>query len=563
MLDFQNYILLETGYPFVFYDLEKINSKFNNQKISISVSNPDTNLEFVASNDVSYQLNESTELITINNIPIAIAGIIESKEFMCSDKTNSILIEGSIFNAARIRQQSRELGLRTEQSARHEKSLKNTYLIESTYRLISLLRIKNPNIGCKLIQFMKADQAPVEPILLRYKKINETLGPTIKTTKTNIDYISPELINNYLERLNFQFSYDDSKLSWQVQIPHLRSEDITREIDLIEEIGRLHGFNNFLTTLPKLKKIGIEDLSYKTRKKITSCLLNLGLNEFTHYSLVNQKTFLENQIELINPLLSDCANLRSSLVPNLIQTVAENLKQGNSIVEGFEYGHVFSTGMNGEFQEKENIAGIFGGTKTKLSWSGNTVSLNWFEAKGKIEQLLDQLNVSVNWTKLASPSPVYHPYKTAELYLSNGQNLGLFGQISPILADQLALDPEIYIFEFDLEVIQTQVQKNQLVLYKPYVSYPKIYKDISFIINKNISFTELKELIYLNGTQYLSEISLLDEYKGDSIPDEHVSLCLQLVFQSNNKTLQTKDIEVIVTNLQSILIEKFGILIRT
>ena len=563
LLDFQNYILLETGYPFVFYDLEKINSKFNNQKISISVSNPDTNLEFVASNDVSYQLNESTELITINNIPIAIAGIIESKEFMCSDKTNSILIEGSIFNAARIRQQSRELGLRTEQSARHEKSLKNTYLIESTYRLISLLRIKNPNIGCKLIQFMKADQAPVEPILLRYKKINETLGPTIKTTKTNIDYISPELINNYLERLNFQFSYDDSKLSWQVQIPHLRSEDITREIDLIEEIGRLHGFNNFLTTLPKLKKIGTEDLSYKTRKKITSCLLNLGLNEFTHYSLVNQRTFLENQIELINPLLSDCANLRSSLVPNLIQTVAENLKQGNSIVEGFEYGHVFSTGMNGEFQEKENIAGIFGGTKTKLSWSGNTVSLNWFEAKGKIEQLLDQLNVSVNWTKLASPSPVYHPYKTAELYLSNGQNLGLFGQISPILADQLALDPEIYIFEFDLEVIQTQVQKNQLVLYKPYVSYPKIYKDISFIINKNISFTELKELIYLNGTQYLSEISLLDEYKGDSIPEEHVSLCLQLVFQSNNKTLQTKDIEVIVTNLQSILIEKFGILIRT
>ena len=562
LLDFQNYVLLETGYPFVFYDLEKITSKLDSKKFSISVSNPKTNLEFLASNDINYELNELTELITINEIPIGIAGLIEGKEFMCSEKTNSLLIESSIFNAAQIRKRSRELGLRTEQSARHEKSLKNTYLIESTYRLISLLRINNPNLSCKLVEFLTTEQQPVKSILLRYKKINETLGPTIKTTKTRIDYISPKFIHNYLERLNFKFSYDESKLSWQVEIPHLRSDDITREIDLIEEIGRLHGFNNFLTTLPKLKKIGVEDLSYKTRKKITSCLLNLGLNEFNHYSLVNQITFLENKIQLINPLLSDCASLRSSLVPSLIQTIAENFKQGNSIIEGFEYGHVFSTGINGKFQEKENIAGIFGGTKTKLSWSENPISLNWFEAKGKMEQLFDQLNLSVNWTKLLSPINIYHPYKTSELYLSNDQKLGIFGQISPILANQLNIDPEIYIFEFDLEVIETQVQKNQLILYKPYVLYPKIYKDISFIIHQDISFSKLKELLYMNGTQYLSEIHLLDEYRGDSIPEKHISLCLQLVFQSKNKTLQTKDIEVIVTNLQSILIEKFGILIR-
>jgi phenylalanyl-tRNA synthetase beta chain len=104
-------------------------------------------------------------------------------------------------------------------------------------------------------------------------------------------------------------------LSWEVQIPHSRSDDITREIDLIEEIGRLHGFNNFLTTLPKIKTIGNEDPSYQTRKKITSCLLNLGFNELIHYSLVNEKTFLNNEIKLINPLLSDCSSLRASLLP--------------------------------------------------------------------------------------------------------------------------------------------------------------------------------------------------------------------------------------------------------
>jgi len=564
LLDFQNYILLETGYPFVFYDFEKIISKFDEKKLTISISKPKSKIEFLASNNLNYELNEFTELITINEIPIGIAGLIESKEFMCSNETNSLLIEASIFNAAHIRQQSRELGLRTDQSARHEKSLKNTYLIESTYRLISLLRIKNPNLRCKLIKFMKVDQQPLKSILLRYKKINETLGPILKTTETNSEnYISPELITSYLERLNFQFSYDKSEFSWQVQIPHLRSDDLTREIDLIEEIGRLHGFNNFVTTLPKLKKIGSEDLSYKTRKKITSCLLNLGLNELTHYSLVNQTTFIENQIPLINPLLSDCANLRSTLLPSLIKTVEENLKQGNSIIEGFEYGHVFSKNMNTEFHEKENVAGIFGGTKTKLSWSENAISLNWFEAKGKIEQLLDQLHLSINWTKYANPNPIFHPYKTSELYFRNEEKLGIFGQISPILANQLNIDPEIYLFEFDLGVLQTQVQKNQLAIYKPYVLYPKIVKDISFIIQQDISFAKLKELLYLNGTQYLSEINLLDEYRGDSIPEKHISLCLQLVFKSNEKTLQTKDIEIILKNLQLLLTEKFGALIRT
>lgn len=563
LVDFQNYILLETGYPFVFYDFEKIVSKVDDTQLKFSIEKSKDGTEFLASNNENYKLNEFTELITINDIPISIAGIIESKELICSNSTKSLVIEGSIFNAAKIRKQSRELGLRTDQSARHEKSLKNTYLIESAYRLISLLRIKNPNLECKLLKFMKADQPTLKSILLRYEKTKEILGLIKKRTEKDSDYISPELINSYLDRLNFEFNYDKEKLVWQVQIPHLRSDDIVREIDIIEEIGRLHGFNNFLTTLPKLKKIGNEDLSYQTRKKITSCLLNLGFTEFTHYSLVNETTFLSNQVKLINPLVSDYANLRSTIVPSLIKTVEDNFKQGNSIIEGFEYGHVFSIDKNGIFQETEKIAGIFGGAKKKRSWSETAFSINWFEAKGKIEQLFNQLNLSVDWTKFTNPNQIFHPYKTSELYLKNSKKLGVFGQISPILSNQLNIDSDIYIFEFDLETIQNQIQQNPLAIYKPYVLYPKITKDISFIIHKDVSFAKLKKLIYVNGTQYLSEINLLDEYKGKSIPDQHISLCLQLVFQSNEKTLETKEIEIIIKNLELLLTKKFNALIRT
>jgi phenylalanyl-tRNA synthetase beta chain len=564
LTDFQNYILLETGYPFAFYDFDKLNSKLNNSEFKLSISKAHNNQEFIASNDLTYTLDDSILVIKANEIPISIAGIIENQEFAYSDNTTSLLIEGSIFNAAKIRQQSRNLGLRTDRSTRYEKSLKNTYLIESLYRLISLLRISNPKLNCKFQTINKTIDQTAKPILLRYETIREILGPSTELATGDFEYINPKDIENYLNRLNFTFVYDELKAVWKVQIPHSRTEDITREIDLIEEIGRLHGFNNFLITLPKLKTIGTEDESYKTRKKITSCLLNLGFNELIHYSLVNEKTFIANEIKLINPLVSEYSSLRISLLPNLIKTVQENLKQGNSVINGFEYGHIFLPDQTMKFKEKEYVSGIFGGLKTKLTWSEDEKPLTWFEAKGKIEQLFNQLNLLVIWKNASatSISNIFHTYRYAELYLSNNVKLGVFGQIHPILANKLNLSPEIYLFEFDVEAIQNQIKMNQLTIYKEYSSYPKIIKDISFIIQRDISFNELRETLYYNGTKFLSEINLLDEYTGTSIPDQHISLCLQLVFQSNEKTLKNKEIEEILNNIRLVLTDKFNASIR-
>jgi phenylalanyl-tRNA synthetase beta chain len=564
LLDFQNYILLETGYPFAFYDFDKICSKLNQSEFNLLVSKNENNQYFQANNNIKYELDSSILVVKANELNISIAGIIENQEFSYSENTSSLLIEGSIFNAAQIRQQSRSLGLRTDRSARYEKSLKNTYLSESLYRLISLLRISNPNLICKLHTNSYATEQTRKPIFLYYKTVNEILGPIKKYRQNNFSYITAEMVTSYLDRLNFKFIYDDSELIWEVEIPHLRSDDITREIDLIEEIGRLHGFNNFLTTLPKIKTIGNEDVSYQTRKKITSCLLNLGFNELIHYSLVNETTFLSNEIKLINPLLSDCSSLRSSLLPNLIKTVQENLKQGNLFVEGFEYGHVFFGDIMTNFQEKEYIAGIFGGIKTKSTWSESTKPLTWFEAKGKVEQLFKQLNLSTYWKIYSSlkTTEIFHPYCSAQLYLSNGLILGTFGQIHPVLANRLSLQPEIYLFEFDVELIQHQIQINKLAVYKEYSLYPKIIKDLSFIIRRNITFEKIQEVLYCNGTQFLSEINLLDEYRGSSIPDEQTSLCLQLIFQSDEKTLQNKEIDNTINSLQSVLMTQFDVLIR-
>jgi phenylalanyl-tRNA synthetase beta chain len=564
LTDFQNYILLETGYPFEFYDLDKIYSKTNSSKVSLNLTYNQNIQEFLANDGVEYKLNDSILILTANNLPISIAGIISSKDVCWSNSTKCLLIEGSIFNSTKIRQQTRMLGLRTTRSSRYEKSLKSTNLLESFYRLVSLLRISNPNLISKLHTLAQPSEKNLVSITLDYQNVNKILGPVNSSFQNGDIYISPEIITDSLKRLKFKINYNEKNLVWQVTVPHLRSDDIVREIDLIEEIGRLYGFNNFLTRVPNIKTIGKEDYNYQIRKKLTYCLLNLGLNELIHYSLVDKETYISNDIELLNPLVKDYSNLRSSLLPNLLKTVQENLKKSNSIIEGFEYGHVFSRNILKSIIEKEHIAGIFGGIKTKLSWSDSAKLLNWFEAKGRIEELFKKLNIIIYWKASLSlkNQNILHPYCTAELYLANGNKLGDFGQIHPILAKKLNLPIDLYLFEFDFELIQNQIQTNKLLIYQQYSSYPKIIKDLSFIINDQTSFENLKTILYLNGSKFLTKINLLDEYRGTSIPENHTSLCLQLIFQSEQKTLQNKKVENIVDNLKNLLTSKFNATIR-
>ena len=562
--DFQTYILLETGYPFEFYDLNKLSSKLKTSKFDLNIKNKNERSEFLAANNLNYKLDNSISVLTANNLPISIAGIIPNKAFSYTNNTQALLIEGSIFNSTEIRQKSRRLGLRTDRSAKYEKSLKETYLLESFYKLLYLLKISNPKLTIKFHSFKQAERNNIDPIYLNYQTIKEVLGPTINSSKNEFNFVTPKQITNYLNRLDIDHNYDVSNKIWKVKVPYTRSEDLTCEIDLVEEIGRLHGFNQFLTRLPKIRRIGKKDYTYQTRNKITSCLLSLGFNELIHYSLVNQRTFLINNIKLVNPLIEDYSYLRTTLLPSLIQTIKENLKYKNKSIEGFEFGHVFLGDNLKTLEEREYVAGIFGGINTKLTWSDPSIPMNWFEAKGKIEQFFSQLNIKPIWKNysVSDKNLILHPYRTAKLSFKNNIYLGTFGQINPILAKSLNIPSNLYLFEFDLEAIQKQIQINNLTIYQEYSSYPKIRKDLSFIVNQDVNFKEIKSLIYTNGTKFLSEINLLDEYQGSSIPEKYTSLCLQLTFQSTEKTLENKKIEEIINNLQSLLINKFNVQIR-
>ncbi len=562
LLDFQTYIILETGYPFEFYDLGKIQNQLQTSDFSLSLNSTKDHKPFIATNDLQYELNNSVLTLNVNNYPLSIAGIISNKDVSYTTETKSLLIEASIFNSKKIRQQSRTIGLRTDRSARYEKGLNTSYFNQALLRLIQLLRISNPQLICKIHTTSQVNELQLPNIILNYDTIIEILGPVHCKITNKPTNLLPEQISEYLTRLNFQISFDNENMLWVVEIPRARVDDIEREIDLIEEIGRLHGFNKFVTNLPNIYKIGTEDYTYQVRKKLTSCFLNEGFNEIIQYSLVNEQT--SNSIKLVNPLLSDCSTLRTSLLPKLIKLVRENLKQGNSILEGFEYGHIFSGNVNSNYLEKEVVSGIFGGLKNKQEWNGIEKKLSWFGAKGKIEELFKKLNIEINWktSALNEYKNILHPYRTAELQLLNGVNIGVFGQIHPILAKKNNVPSDIFLFEFSVETIKNEFYAQKLALYKQYSIYPKISKDLSFLVDRQISFDEIKNTIVANGTEVLLDLKLLDEYQGNSIPDNQTSLCIQLIFQSNQQTLLTKDVDKIIQDLEVVLKQKHGIIIR-
>ena len=562
LLDFQTYILLETGYPFEFYDLDQIKQNLKTDDFKLTLKSATENSLFSANNDENYKLDSNILVLEANNYPLSIAGIIPNSTVAYTSETQSLLIEASIFNSKKIRQQSRILGLRTDRSARYEKGLNNSSFIQALIRLISLLRISNPQLICKIHTTSQIEQPALSQIVLNYEKVIEILGPIRNNLNEKSIHLLPTQINEYLNRLNFIFSFDEKNLKWVVDVPISRIDDIEREIDLIEEIGRLHGFNNFITDLPNIDNIGKEDFSYQVRKKLTNCFINEGFNELVQYSLVNETTL--NNIQLINPLIADYSTLRTTLLPKLIYVVGENLKQSNTILEGFEYGHVFLGDIKSHYIEKEVVAGIFGGSKLKRQWNETSVPLSWFEAKGKIEELFKKLNLSVSWKNSTRTDyeNILHPYRTAELYLSDQSSLGVFGQIHPIVAKKNNIPPELFLFEFNFEILKNEFKQKKLALYQQYSLYPKITKDLSFIVDRKIHFNEIKTTILNHGSTYLKSVELLDEYQGSSIPKHQTSLCLQLTFQSTEKTLLTKEIDEIVESLSKILETQYSITIR-
>ncbi|CAM9112232.1 unnamed protein product [Chrysoparadoxa australica] len=573
--DIVNFIMLENGYPFFVYDYNKLCNFINLQipstsnhlnKVNLTTRFAETNEIFEVQKNEFRKLTAKNLLILANKKPIALAGIVQHPDTCVDSKTTKIIIQSSLFSSKTIRQSAQSLGLRTESSIRFEKNLTLNNLEKSLNRLFQIFWTQNITFSNfqKLeihSQFDKNDpdlqiynKNNSSGINLNYETVRKVLGPTeVSLSLTN------EKIIKTLKVLNFKVIKKTDQ-NCLVFIPIDRQLDIFRQIDIIEEIVRVIGFNKFTSRLTKTKTQGKISKRHFLKTKLKDYLVNLGLTETLHYTLTSNS--INNQISLKNPILSDNSSLRFTLLEQLIEKAFNNRKQGQEYFEAFEIGRIYSKNDDFSFVEQECIAGIFGGKGFNSEWINKNTTINWFEAKGLLCEIFLKLDLKIKWSKPNSlPANFYHPGRTANLY-HNDIEVGTFGQINRYIELMNNFSSSIYLFELNLDKLEKHWNPKTIFQYTKFSSFPALSIDLAFLVNNQISFAEIEYEIYNMKNEFLESILLFDYYSGKSIPQNSHSLGINLKFRSTTKTLTNPEIEKIISKIKLQLINKFNVMFR-
>lgn len=554
--DLTQYCILEWGQPIFIYDLDKLKKLTKTENPKISTRFAKSGEVFIDSNFKTYLLTDETLVVTAENNVISIAGSVISKDCFVDNSTKNSLVEFSIFDPKIFRKSERSVGIRTNNSIFYERGI-NIFLLKASYnRFFNLLFLLNKNSfknnGFYLF-YLKQLEVVNKKIPVSFQNIIKVLG--------NYSYKNNQLSKNKiihcLKKLNFKFLFEDD--IFYIYPPLTRSVDLEEEIDVIEEISRFYGFNNFKSILPKPKKIGKLSKYTRIKKTIRYLLILLGFSETYNYSLISENC---NKSTIMNPLNSDYSSLRENLIPQLIKTLEKNIDQGNKIFPVFEIGHIFKKdNFNSSFVEKELLCGIFGTNNYRISWSDKEFQLNWFQAKSLIEIIFNNIELEVNFSKKNVTSEFYHPKNCLSILYKN-QEIGLFGAINPKLSFLTSQTKTFFLFEIELiKLFKLKTQK-KTIIYNSYSLYPSLSIDLSLLIPKKISFKEIIFIIEKCATDLIEIIELFDIYENFESTNSYYSLGLKLVFRSQNKTLLKAEVDIILLEIESELKENLNVYIR-
>lgn len=449
----------------------------------------------------------------------------------------NLLIIGSILQNSPINHTQLKESIKSKQ-----------YLMYGYAEAISLIKqIYKTDIEDNTIYDYENTETKTETIQCNINNINKILGP-IKS-KNHIRYLDKKTIINILEKLNFIVIDNLNEL--QVKIPEERLIDIEKEIDLVEEIGRIYGFNYFGDHLPmpeKIRKISSEKV---ITQKIRQILRSMGLHEVLNYSL--ESSVHNHNLELINPLNKDQQKLRTNLIAGLIESIIHNNNQTNEAFEVFEIGKIFTNTCKSEkASEKLHLAGVLGNNYfCRSEWNQTSNELSWFQAKGNIEEFLERMHIKVSWSAnsennylIDSLKQYIHSHRTSYIRKDN-QTIGLFSQINSKIAKKVGSFYKIYVFEINVNQLINVVEKpgHLAYIYKPYSNYPKITRDISIKVNKYTtteSITNIISKIQRENTNFVESINIFDEYYETKTTK---SIGLRTTYRAKNKTLTNEEIE--------------------
>lgn len=533
VVDISNYVMLEYGTPLHFFDYDKLGNK-------VIIREAKQN-EKITTLDGKERTLDKTDLVIATDKPVALAGVMGGLETEVENETKNIFIESAIFDGTSIRLTSKKI-LRSEASNRYEKGVDPSRINEASKRACYLLNKYADGEICEGVSGIDNTSKEDKVIAVTLDKINNVLG--MKLSKKDVI--------NSLERLNFKVKEKNSEFT--VYVP-TRRLDVNIKEDVIEEVGRIYGYENIKGVLPTLQtKLGSRSKKKNLTRTIRNRLESLNLNQVITYSLLSEENseLFENEkekIKLLNPMSEDRKVLRTTLITSLLEVFNYNISHNVKNISIFETGSVYY--KEDDYVEKPMVAGLMYGDYLINNWEGIKVETNFYTIKGVVENLLNYLGFKNRYTFKKSTNKDMHPGRSAEILIDR-KPVGIVGQVHPKVSKK-----EVYVFELDMEKLLNS--KVKMVKYKEISKYPSVNKDVAFIVDKKITSKEIEEVINKCGNHILTDINLFDVY---DMEDEK-SLAYSLTFSSPNRTLNDEEVMEVFNNIIKTVEDKLKAKLRS
>lgn len=553
IVDLTNYIMLETGQPLHAFDRNLLHSN----KIIVRRAKENEKIRMI--DDSTKVLNRDAIVIADEKKAVAIAGIMGGKDTEINPNTKNILLEAANFNGPSIMRTSKKIGLRSEASNRFEKKIDPLLTLFAIGRFEDVLnKITGYNIkGCIYDNYKKIERQ--RKIVLRTDRVKQILGKDIDRNT----------ISRIFTGLKIENRIKDNNI--EVIIPSFRYEDLEREIDLIEEIARIYGYDKF-DSIPTntTGRRGKYTLYQKIVRDIRQSLCDIGLSEVINYSFCSIDTIkkfrldLESEyydnVEILNPINEDFRYLRTTLLPSLLKNVKDNINYNIKDIGIFEISKTFKKRSNDILPLEINKIGVMlTGKMVQKGWNEEERDADFFDLKGILEFIYDKYYSNSILKIEESDYKFFHPRINGRIKI-NGRVMGIIGKIHPLLVMEAEISQDIYYMELNIDEFINNVRKDKR--YRTITNFPSIDIDIAIVIDEKIKNDDIINEIKKCGSSLLKDVYLFDIYRGPQIEKNKKSMAYSLSFREDSRTLKDTEVEIIVKRIIENLGKKFNAKIR-
>jgi phenylalanyl-tRNA synthetase beta chain len=545
VVDITNLVMLETGQPLHAFDLDRLEAVAGGraEPAQLALRQARAGERFEALDGSEPLLAPEALLVTLADRPVALAGVIGGAATAVQADTTRIWLEAAAFAPEAVRRSARSVGLRTEASARFEKGLPPEATLAAANRAVALLlELTGAQLEGRWLHRRPTPPAPALP--LRRDAVHNLLGPVLMDGEP-CD-LPDERIESTLTALGCEL--EASPEGWSVRVPPERASDLQREVDLIEEVARLVGYDAFACHLPDPIEPGGLEPRQQAERRLRRALAQAGLQEICSFSLVPATSLLTPEAEprapLANPLLADYGHLRDTLCEELLQAARRNRQASQPGFWAFEIGTVFQAEAEAP-RERTELAGVICGDRRAALWQsgGKPCPPAYFEARGVLQRALASLSIACD-DRPHPGHPLLHPGRAAELVLE-GRPVGWFGQLHPLHAEALDLPEATHLFQLSLEpLLGAATRRNRWQpAFAPFATVPAAERDLALEVPRTITAAELLRTIRKAGQPLLESAELIDRYEGSQVSEGCASQAFRLRFRDARRTLTDAEVE--------------------